>query len=685
MVNGVSGYSNQEIMAQEAAKRRALLAQQNGYVQQTNIDEKSIMTNNSTAPGCTDGKDDGKIGFWQGLKSFGKGILNFAKGLVGFDEKGNFSAGRLLKNVAIGAGIAAVCVLSAGTALPAVIAGFGVAAATAGVVKSQYQFWTAKTDADAKAAMEGTGANVTALGLSLFGAKAAMKGVPGVDVSKYTGFKGMIRAGWDSNLVGIKKGWSAVKTGYNAYKAGGTQGLKYVAKKGWNENRNIVKTNWKNATKTATVQEKQANRVAEYKEQINSLKEQVAETTDKVAKNKLNMEINTLKKQQANIEKAFNEINGETKFAKAQSKLNELQKQIETMKHEAEGIEGARAKALAEGKIARLEQQLEVYKDVISQKTTQAKNIRAEIDRIEKIKLKDRTPEQTAKLTELKEQQNDLKFELPKRNTSEKLSKTTDESIKDVLEKREAYNKAKEEYAAAEKANKEFPAGDTSTEASAAQLKLKNAKRALDNAHSEYVNAKILNQANVATQSAASGADYVGAAIPKAGQFFKTFDNMYGQLNVPFVAGKRIPFTQLTIPSTIGTSHAIAATGKVGIPIVSDVAEAFGLNLKLGIDNYAVGGASIDEMLVKELQYEQQAQLQQQTAGQPTTADYAQAYQQALNEYQTLLQLQAQQSAQYQGMGNNIYQPQSFQPTGQLTPIDFQNIDYIMKAYGLIG
>lgn len=664
MVNGVSGYSNQEIMAQEAAKRRAVLAQQNGNVQQTNIDEKSIMTNNSTAPGCTDGKDDGKIGFWQGLKSFGKGILNFGKGLVGFDEKGNFSAGRLLKNVAIGAGIAAVCVLSAGTAVPAVIAGFGVAAATAGVVKSQYQFWTAKTDADAKAAMEGTGANAAALGLSLVGAKATMKSVPGVDASKYTGIKGTLRAGWDSTTIGFQKGWSAVKAGYNGYKAGGTQGLKYVAKKGWNENWNIIKTNWKNATKTTTVQEKQANRVAKYDEQINSLKEQVAETTDKVAKNKLNMEINTLKKQQANIENAFNEINGETKFADAQSRLNNLQKQIEIKKHNAEGIEGARAKALAEGKIARLEQQLEVYKDVISQKTTQARNIRAEIDRIQKIKPKDRTPEQTTKLAELRKQQSDLKFELPKRNTSETLSKATDKSTKDVLEKREAYNKAKEEYAAAEKANKKFSAGDPSDEAMLAQLKFDNAKRALDNAHSEYVNAKIQNQSNVAMQSAASGADYVGAAIPKAGQFFKTFDNMYGQANVSFVAGKRIPFTQFTIPSTIGKSHAIVAANEYV--------------------NSSVGGPSIDEMLLKELQYEQQAQLQQQTAGQPTTADYAQAYQQALNEYQALLQLQAQQSAQYQGLGNT-YQQQAFQPTGQVTATDWQTLDNIMKTYGIVA
>ena len=135
--------NNADLMAQDAIRRRALLAQQNGYAQQTNsADEESIMTQNKSAKSDNVvGKDDGKIGFWKGLKSFGKGLLNFAGGLIGFDKNGNFSAGRLLKNVAIGAGVAAACVLTAGTALPAIIAGLGVATAGAGLVKSQYQFW----------------------------------------------------------------------------------------------------------------------------------------------------------------------------------------------------------------------------------------------------------------------------------------------------------------------------------------------------------------------------------------------------------------------------------------------------------------------------------------------------------------------------------------------------------------
>ena len=55
MVNGLNGYSNQDIMLQEA-RRKALAAQQNGYVQQTN---ESIMPQNQPAKSDNVvGKDD---------------------------------------------------------------------------------------------------------------------------------------------------------------------------------------------------------------------------------------------------------------------------------------------------------------------------------------------------------------------------------------------------------------------------------------------------------------------------------------------------------------------------------------------------------------------------------------------------------------------------------------------------
>ena len=652
--------NNADLMAQDAIRRRALLAQQNGYAQQTNsADEESIMTQNQSAKSDNVvGKDDGKIGFWKGLKSFGKGLLNFGKGLIGFDKNGNFSVGRLLKNVVIGAGVAAACVLTAGTAVPAIIAGLGVGTAGWGLAKSQYQFWTAKTDAQAMSAMEDTGSNTLAFGLSLVGAKATMKQVPGVDAAKYDGFMGTLRAGWDSTTIGFSKGFSALKTGYNAYRAGGFQTLRTVAKENWTGFKDTVVANYKNATKVPTIEEQQTNRVKQYEDKVTNLKEQLQNATDKVEKRTLQKQINRLEAQKSNVEQAFNEINSEKSFATAQAKLSEVKLEIAKLKNQSKMSEGTITGTKANVKLAQLEQQANIYESVISQKATQARNIRAEIETLQKIKVKDRTPEQVAKLTKLREQQKDLGFKLPSRKEYETLAKKSTESSQKVFKAQEAYDKVQKECAAAEKAAKKlFKADASSDEAMVAQLKYYKAKDAVNNAYQELAQAKIQNASNQAFQSAASGADYTGAFIPKAGQFFQTFNNLYGKADVPFVSGKHVPFTQLSVPGNIGKAHTIVATNEWVNP--------------------SVGGPSLDEMLMQELQNEQVAQYKQATRAQqaPTEADYAQ-YQQMMNEYQALLQAQQAQQAQA-GVQQTAHQGP--------TAADYQALDYLMKANGIVA
>ena len=666
MVNGLNGYSNQDIMLQEA-RRKALAAQQNGYVQQTN---ESIMPQNQPAKSDNVvGKDDGKIGFWKGLKSFGKGLLNFGKGLIGFDKNGNWSPGRFLKNVVIGAGVAAVCVLTAGTAVPAIIAGAGVMSAGAGLVKSQYQFWTAKTDAQAIAAMEDTGSNTAGLGLSLVGAKVTMKQVPGVDAAKYDGFMGTLRAGWDSSTIGFSKGLSAIKTGYNAYRTGGFQALKTVASENWTGFQNTVVANYKNATKVPTVEENQTNRVKQYDDRITKLQEKVNTTKDNKVKASLDEQIKKLNEEKASIERAYNNMNSETTFSKAHERLNNLQDAIADLKRKTESCTDAKVKASNENLIARYEQQMDIYKAVIEQKTTQARNIRAEIDKIEKIKVEDRSPKQIEQLVKLQEQQKALNFELPSRKNYETYTKSATESSKKVLETQEKYNQANQEFTAAENAYKKFKEGDTSAEALKAKQAMENSKKVADKAYQEYLDVQKANRTNQALQSAASGADYTGAFLPKAGQFFKTFNNLYGKVDVPFVAGKRVPFTQLSVPRTIGKAHTIVATNELVNP--------------------SVGGPSLDEMLMQELQNEQMAQYQQASQVQqaPTEADYAQ-YQQMMNEYQaTVNEINALRAAQAQAYPQTQAYSQAYpqQTTGQPRNVgmDMQNLDYIMKAYGI--
>ena len=191
-----------------------------------------------------------------------------------------------------------------------------------------------------------------------------------------------------------------------------------------------------------------------------------------------------------------------------------------------------------------------------------------------------------------------------------------------------------------------------------AQLKYYKAKDAVNNAYQELAQAKIQNASNQAFKSAASGADYTGAFIPKAGQFFQTFNNLYGKADVPFVSGKHVPFTQLSVPRNIGKAHTIVATNEWVNP--------------------SVGGPSLDEMLMQELQNEQVAQYKQaaQVQQAPTEADYAKAYDQAFNEYQALLQAQQAQQAQA-GVQQTAHQGP--------TAADYQALDYLMKANGIVA
>lgn len=123
---------------------------------------------------CTDGKDDGKIGFFSAIgnaiKGVGKTIVNGVKGMF-TDSEGNFSLGKTLLSV----GTAALCI-----AVPAV----GVAACAVGGVmgavqvgKGIYSAATADTDAEAKEAWQNIGGGAFTVAASVTGAKAGVKGM----------------------------------------------------------------------------------------------------------------------------------------------------------------------------------------------------------------------------------------------------------------------------------------------------------------------------------------------------------------------------------------------------------------------------------------------------------------------------------------------------------------------------
>lgn len=123
---------------------------------------------------CTDGKDDGKIGFFSAIgnaiKGVGKTIVNGVKGMF-TDSEGKFSLGKTLLSI----GTVAACI-----AFPVV----GVAACAIGgtmgaiqVGKGIYNAATAETDAEAKEAWQNIGGGAFTVAASVAGAKAGVKGM----------------------------------------------------------------------------------------------------------------------------------------------------------------------------------------------------------------------------------------------------------------------------------------------------------------------------------------------------------------------------------------------------------------------------------------------------------------------------------------------------------------------------
>ncbi len=167
----------------------------------TNID--TLKTSATKTSAASDGKDDGKIGFWKGVGNFLKGaknaVVNTVKSIVTDPKKLLVTAG------AIALGI--VCP-PAGVAMA--VAGGVAGAITVG--KGVYNAATADTDAEAEAAFQEMGGGALQVGLAVVGTKAGiktMKNINGSAMSTATGLRG--------NIAGYFKDAKCSITGGNGY------------------------------------------------------------------------------------------------------------------------------------------------------------------------------------------------------------------------------------------------------------------------------------------------------------------------------------------------------------------------------------------------------------------------------------------------------------------------------------
>lgn len=113
------------------------------------------------------GKNDAKLSFWDKVKNFGKGLISPITNM--FSSPGNF-----LKGAAMIVGGAALIAITGGAAAPIMVAA-GVTMGAYNIGKGAINAMNATTREEAEAAWQQMGGGTAAVGLSVLGAKSALK------------------------------------------------------------------------------------------------------------------------------------------------------------------------------------------------------------------------------------------------------------------------------------------------------------------------------------------------------------------------------------------------------------------------------------------------------------------------------------------------------------------------------
>ncbi len=334
----------------------------------------------SANPECEDGQDDGHISLWSKLKNAAKGVGNFFKGLV-CDENGNFSLGQTLKTVAIGVGVGALCVLTAGTAVPAIVATAGIAMSGYGLAKAGIQAYNAKTDAEAESAWQSIGSNGTALGLSLVAAKSVAKSYN--PDGNYSGVRGTVRALGDLGKEALapgKEAWLAAKAGYQA--GGLTQAantLRTNVTGQFGEFTTTVRGNFNRIVFGTQSNIKDESKALSEQEQ--RLQEQLDKTTEGTKQHEF------LQKQLSDIQakqQAMNEINQCSSWEEAHAKIENGRAELQAKQAELAKATDPALKADLGKEIAQMEKTLDTQQSVLNRRIGEVRAIDDRIASLEK-------------------------------------------------------------------------------------------------------------------------------------------------------------------------------------------------------------------------------------------------------------------------------------------------------------
>lgn len=445
-------------------------------------------------------KDDGSIGFGKAALNFAKGVGKFFTGMF-TDEKGNFSIGQTLKTAAIAVGVGAVTVLTAGTAVPAMIAAAGIGVSAIGMGKSIYDIATADTDAEAEAAWQSLGSNTTAGALAVAGAKAVAKG-SAANPSEFDGIGGYAKATkqvFQDSGKAVSESFNGFKTAYKGAGEGITTKLGALKEEGIAQKNSFTGKVTENYNKAVYgTKGKIENEASKLDKEIADKQKQAKDIKDKKSPEytKIQEEISTLKVKKAAIEK----MNETTSWEEGNDIITKQNADLAQKKAELSKATKKADKTKLSKEINELETQIKAGNEVLARRTREAQYIQDQINSkqktIDSINKQDKPD--TAKIAKLNKEIEELKgrqdFELPKdarKENVERLNKDATEQVNNVKTAKENLETAKKELEATDK-------NDTQAYA-AAQRKVKYAEQTLKNEEiakgwidkaSEYNNAK---------------------------------------------------------------------------------------------------------------------------------------------------------------------------------------------------
>lgn len=398
-------------------------------------------------------KDDGSIGFGKAALNFAKGVGKFFTGMF-TDEKGNFSIGQTLKTAAIAVGVGAVTVLTAGTAVPAMIAAAGIGVSAIGMGKSIYDIATADTDAEAEAAWQSLGSNTTAGALAVAGAKAVAKG-SAANPSEFDGIGGYAKATkqvFQDSGKAVSESFNGFKTAYKGAGEGITTKLGALKEEGIAQKNSFTGKVTKNYNKavygTKGKIENEASKLDKEIDDKTAQRNKISDTTSKEYK-KIDREINTLTQKRDAI-KNMNETKsweqGNDIITKQNADLAQKKAELSKATTDAE-------KSRLNGEIETLETQIKAGKEVLARRTREAQYIQDQINSkqktIDSINKQDKPD--TAKIAKLNKEIKELRtaqeeqgFELPNGVTKEQVKASNDNLAETKKQSTDATNKYNE-------------------------------------------------------------------------------------------------------------------------------------------------------------------------------------------------------------------------------------------------